>query len=226
MKILIIEDDNDIASLEKDYLEVENFQVIVINNGRDALKIIDTIDDYALIILDIMLPDINGYEICKKIRESSDIPIIIVTAKGESIDVIRGLGLGSDDYVIKPFDPAVLVARVKSNLNAFKRYKKINNIIKVKDLKIILDNYQVFKNDKEIKLPNKEFELLKYLVLNQNVVISKENLLEEVWGMDSDALEATVAVHINRIREKIEDNPSNPKIIETIWGVGYRFNSK
>ena len=115
MKILIIEDDNDIASLEKDYLEVENFQVIVINNGRDALKIIDTIDDYALIILDIMLPDMNGYEICKKIRESSDIPIIIVTAKGESIDVIRGLGLGSDDYVIKPFDPAVLVARVKSN---------------------------------------------------------------------------------------------------------------
>ena len=131
MKILIIEDDNDIASLEKDYLEVENFQVIVINNGRDALKIIDTIDDYALIILDIMLPDINGYEICKKIRESSDIPIIIVTAKGESIDVIRGLGLGSDDYVIKPFDPAVLVARVKSNLNAFKRYKKINNIISI-----------------------------------------------------------------------------------------------
>lgn len=222
-KILIIEDDIDIASLEQDYLEMENFSVEVIDDGQKALKRLE-IQDYALIILDIMLPNMNGYELCKEVRKFSDVPIIMVTAKGESFDIIRGLGLGSDDYITKPFDPAVLVARVKASLNNYKRHKSIGEDIIIGDVQIFLQNFKVLKKGKEIKLPNKEFELLKYLALNPNIVISKENLFEMVWGMDSDADEVTVTVHINRIREKIEDDPSNPKIIETIWGVGYRLN--
>ncbi len=223
MKILIVEDDLDIASLEKDYLEIENFSVDIVNSGNDALKKLQE-ELYNLIILDVMLPDKSGYELCKEIRIDSDIPIIMVTAKTESIDIIRGLGLGSDDYITKPFDPAILVARVKASLNNYNRHKKQGKEIIIGDIKILPDNYQVFVQDKEIKFPNKEFELLKYLALNPNTVISKENLFEMIWGMNSDAMDATVTVHINRIREKIEKDPKNPKIIETIWGVGYRLN--
>lgn len=222
-RILIVEDDMDIASLEKDYLEIANFAVDITNDGNEAIKLINN-GHYSLVILDIMLPNMNGYDICKKIRESYDIPIIMVTAKGKSFDVIRGLGLGSDDYITKPFDPAILVARVKASINNYKRHKSIRKEIIIGDIKIIPENYQVFKKGQEIKLPNKEFELLKYLSLNPNIVISKENIFEMVWGMNSDADEATITVHINRIREKIEDDPTNPKIIETIWGAGYRLN--
>lgn len=222
-KILIVEDDNDISSLERDYLEVEKFAVEIIDDGIIVLdKIKNT--KYDLIILDIMLPNINGYDLCKEIRKISDIPIIMVTAKSESIDKIRGLGLGSDDYITKPFDPAELVARVKANINSYNRVKGNSNEIIIGNVKIVPENYQVFKNNKEIKLPNKEFELLNYLVHNPNIVLSKEQLFEHIWGLDSDGVDATITVHINRIREKIEDDPSNPKIIETIWGAGYRLN--
>lgn len=224
-KILIVEDDYDIASLEKDYLEINNFSVDIIDDGNKALPIISK-NNYDLIILDLMLPNLNGFEICKELRKFSDIPIIMVTAKDDSYDIIRGLGLGSDDYITKPFDPAVLVARVQASLNSYKRHKNIGDEIFINDIKIIPQKYQVFKGTQEIKLPNKEFELLKYLATHANRVISKEDLFEAVWGMESDADEATVTVHINRLREKIEENPSSPQIIETIWKVGYRLNLK
>lgn len=222
-KILIAEDDSDISSLERDYLEVENFNVEIIDDG---ILVLDKVKNtkYDLIILDIMLPNINGYDLCKEIRKISDVPIIMVTAKSESIDKIRGLGLGSDDYITKPFDPAELVARVKANINSYNRIKGNSNEIIIGNIKIVPENYQVFKNNKELKLPNKEFELLNYLVHNPNIVLSKEQLFEHIWGLDSDGVDATITVHINRIREKIEDDPSNPKIIETIWGAGYRLN--
>ncbi len=222
-KILIIEDDEDIALLEKDYLEVEHFHVTILKDGSEVLSTLSK-TSFDLILLDIMLPHTNGYDLCKEIRTIYDTPIIMVTAKGEPIDVIKGLGLGSDDYIIKPFDPSILVARIKASLSSYKRHKKISSELIVQDLKILPDQFQVFKNGKEIRFPHKEFELLKYLAENANVVISKENLFEMVWGMESSAEEATVTVHINRIREKIEDDPSQPKIIETIWGVGYRLN--
>lgn len=222
-KILIIEDDNDIALLEKDYLEMNDFNVEIVEDGYKAINLLKEVK-YDLIILDIMLPNINGYDICKMIREELDIPIIMVTAKNEMVDKIRGLGLGSDDYITKPFDPAELVARVKAHINTYQRLKGKENEIVVRDIKILTDSYKVFKNGKEIKLPNKEFELLNYLALNPNIVFSKESLFEQIWGLSSDGEDATVTVHINRIREKIEDDPSNPKIIETVWGAGYKFN--
>lgn len=222
-KILIVEDDQDIASLEKDYLEINNFSVALINDGSKAISTISE-NNYSLIILDLMLPNTNGYEVCKKIREFSDVPIIMVSAKDESYDIIRGLGLGSDDYITKPFDPAILVARVKASINNYKRHKSISDEIVIKNIKILPTKYQVFKDEKELKIPNKEFELLKYLALNPNIVISKEDIFEAIWGMESEADEATVTVHINRLREKIENDPSNPQIIETVWKVGYRLN--
>lgn len=222
-KILIIEDDNDIALLEKDYLEMNDFNVEIVEDGHKVVNLLKEVK-YDLIILDIMLPNINGYDICKMIREELDIPIIMVTAKNEMVDKVRGLGLGSDDYITKPFDPAELVARVKAHINTYQRLKGKENEIVVRDIKILTDSYKVFKNGKEIKLPNKEFELLNYLALNPNIVFSKESLFEQIWGLSSDGEDATVTVHINRIREKIEDNPSNPKIIETVWGAGYKFN--
>lgn len=222
-KILIIEDDNDIALLEKDYLEMNDFNVEIVEDGYKGVNLLKEVK-YDLIILDIMLPNINGYDICKMIREELDIPIIMVTAKNEMVDKVRGLGLGSDDYITKPFDPAELVARVKAHINTYQRLKGRENEIVVRDIKILTDSYKVFKNGKEIKLPNKEFELLNYLALNPNIVFSKESLFEQIWGLSSDGEDATVTVHINRIREKIEDDPSNPKIIETVWGAGYKFN--
>lgn len=226
-KILIIEDEKEIADLEKDYLEIAGFEVDVLNDGKDAIKSIVE-NEYNLLVLDLMLPNINGYEICKNIREKVDIPIIMVTAKVESIDKIRGLGIGADDYVTKPFDPAELVARIKAHINQYNRLtkkKEKENIITVKNIKIYLDSWKVYKNDEEIKFANKEFELLKFLAENPNQVFSKEKLFETIWGYDYVGDVATVTVHINRIREKIEDDASNPNIIETIWGAGYRLNS-
>lgn len=201
-KILIIEDDNDIALLEKDYLEMNDFNVEIVEDGYKAMNLLKDVK-YDLVILDIMLPNINGYDICKMIREELDIPIIMVTAKNEMVDN---------------------VARVKAHINNYQRLKGKENEIVVRDIKILSESYKVFKNGKEIKLPNKEFELLNYLALNPNIVFSKESLFEQIWGLSSDGEDATVTVHINRIREKIEDDPSNPKIIETVWGAGYKFN--
>ena len=232
LKILIIEDEEEIAMLEKDYLEANGFETEIVSDGSAGLdKAIN--ESYDLIILDLMLPGISGYDICRKIRNKIDIPILMVTAKTESIDKIRGLGMGADDYIAKPFDPAELVARVKSHLN---RYIRLTNnrvgensdskegVISVGNLRIIIKSWKVFKGDEEIKLPNKEFELLKFLAMSPNIVFSKEQLFERIWGYDYIGDAATVTVHVNRIRDKIEEDSNNPKYIETIWGAGYRFN--
>lgn len=230
-KILIVEDDNEIAILERDYLEINDYETVWIEDGNKVEEMVFS-DNFDLIILDVMLPGKNGYEICRELRNKIDIPILMVTAKTESIDIIRGLGLGADDYIAKPFDPAELVARVKSHLNRYKRLKgDVENIpnteiVEIDDLKIHLKSYKAYRNSTEIKFTNREFELLRFLIENANIVYSKEELFEKIWGYEYIGDSATVAVHINRIREKIEMDPNNPKIIETVWGAGYRLNRK
>ena len=185
---------------------------------------------YDLVLLDIMLPGMSGYDICRRIRDEIDIPILMVTARAEAVDVIRGLGLGADDYITKPFDPSQLVARVRSHL---KRYRRLTekqapagepDRITVKDLVIEPKNWKVWKGGTELKLPNREFELLRFLAENPNLVFSKEELFEKIWGFDYVSDAATVSVHVNRLWEQIEDDARNPRIIETVWGVGYRLN--
>ncbi|MDF2477746.1 MAG: Two-component response regulator yycF [Sphingobacterium sp.] len=228
-KILIVEDDAEIAMLEKDYLEMNDFETEIIANGKEA--VIALLEGgYDLVLLDLMLPGQNGYDICREIRDKTNIPILMVTARTESVDKIRGLGLGADDYIAKPFDPAELVARVKSHLNRYRRLtgsaKNSNDKyeISIANLRILPRSWKVYKRESEIKFPNREFELLLFLAENPNIVFSKEQLFEKIWGFDYIGDSATVTVHVNRIREKIEDDPSKPKIIETIWGAGYRFN--
>lgn len=232
-KILIIEDDEDISMIEETYLKAYGFETKIIADGNLVYPELEK-NTYNLILLDLMLPGINGYDICKNIREKVDIPIIMVTARTESLDKIKGLSLGADDYISKPFDPAELVARVNANLRQYERLTKSadtqntentdNNEISVQDIQILPDSWIVYKKDKELKLPNREFELLKFLAQNPGIVFSKEQLFEKIWGYDYMGDSATVMVHINRIREKIEDDSKNPKIIETVWGAGYRLN--
>lgn len=231
-KILIVEDDELIAELEKDYLEASNYETIVVNNGEDGLNCALN-EDIDLVILDIMLPKMNGFDICKKIREKKDIAIILVTAKKEDIDKIRGLGLGADDYIVKPFSPSELIARVKAHISIHERLLNKSNEdeteikgdkeINIKELKILPMSRKVFVNDKEVFLKNKEFELLLFFVKNPNIVFSREVLFDRVWGMDGIGDTSTVTVHVNRIREKIEDESKNIKFIDTVWGAGYRF---
>lgn len=228
-KILIVEDDAEIAMLEKDYLEINGFQTEIITDGKQALEVLQK-GGYDLVLLDLMLPGKNGYDICKQMRDKINIPILMVTARTESADKILGLGLGADDYIAKPFDPAELVARVKSHLSRYERLinsgnNRKDNAIIIGDLKIMSKSWKVYKEENEIKLPNREFELLLFLAENPNIVFSKEQLFEKIWGFDYTGDSATVTVHINRIREKIEDDPSKPKIIETVWGAGYRLNN-
>jgi DNA-binding response OmpR family regulator len=225
-RILIIEDDIAIAELEKDYLELSSFDVEVETSGSVGLvKALN--EDFDLIILDLMLPGIDGFEICKKVREKKNIPIIMVSAKKDDIDKIRGLGLGADDYITKPFSPSELVARVKAHLARYERLVgsgiKENEIIEIRGLKIDKTARRVFLNDKEKIFTTKEFDLLTFLAEHPNHVFTKEDLFREIWDMDSIGDIATVTVHIKKIREKIEYNTSKPQYIETIWGVGYRF---
>jgi DNA-binding response OmpR family regulator len=227
-KILIVEDDAEIAMLERDYLEINGFEADIIADGSQALPALQK-DTYDLILLDLMLPGQNGYDICRQIRDKIDIPILMVTARTESADKIRGLGLGADDYIVKPFDPAELVARVRSHLNRYERLTATakggrDDTIIIGNLRIMPKSWKVFKGETEIKLRGREFELLLFLAENPNTVFSKEQLFEKIWGLDYVGDSATVTVHVNRIREKIEDDPSRPKIIETIWGAGYRLN--
>lgn len=239
-KILIAEDDAEIALIEKDYIEMAEYEVTVVNNGIEAQKEIES-GIYDLVILDIMMPGKNGYDICREIRGKVNIPILMVTAKTESVDKIRGLGLGADDYIVKPFEPLELVARVKSHLAQYQRLINVgkvvadnskdknvdedsNNIITIGNVKIYPKSWKVLKGNKEIKFPNREFELLRFLATNPNIVFSKEQLFEKIWGFDYIGDSATVTVHINRIREKIEEDAKNPQIIETVWGAGYRLN--
>jgi len=225
-KILIIEDECDIAELERDYLEMNGFEVDIVQNGRAGYERALT-NQYHLIILDIMLPDMDGYKICRNIRAEVDIPIIMVSAKKDDIDKIRGLGLGADDYVTKPFSPQELVARIKSHLSRYDRLMSNTNI-RVKELnfntlRIVPDTRRVYLTEREILLTAKEFDLLLFLASNPDIVFNKDILFEKIWGLDSLGDVATVTVHIRKLREKIEQDPSNPQYIETIWGAGYRF---
>jgi len=226
--ILIIEDQQSIAELIKDYLEINNFGVDIKNNGLEGLE--EALSkDYDLILLDLMLPDLDGFEICKKIRKEKNIPIIIISARGEDIDKIRGLGLGADDYISKPFSPNELVARVKAHLSRFNRLtgktEKTKNEISIKNLTINQIARRVYLDNKEITFTTKEFEILNFLASHPNIVFSKERLYERIWGDDSYGDITTIAVHIKKIRDKIEKDPQKPRFIDTLWGSGYRFNA-
>lgn len=225
-KILIIEDDQNIAELERDYLKFNGFQADIESDGIKASKMAVS-GEYALIIVDLMLPGRSGFEIIKDVRGKQEIPIIVVSARSDDIDKIRGLDFGADDYLTKPFSPAELVARVKSHIERYERLRGnafSKEIITVRNLEINTVSHKVFVSGKEVQFTTKEYELLLFLITNSNVVFSKEHLFNSIWGEDSYGDLATVAVHIQKIRKKIETDPSNPEFIETLWGTGYRFN--
>lgn len=225
-KILIVEDEESIAELEKDYLELSGFEVEIENEGESGLKRALN-EDFDLFILDLMLPGVDGFEICRKIREKKNTPIIMVSAKKDDIDKIRGLGLGADDYMTKPFSPSELVARVKAHLARYDRLTgsavEANKVIEIRGLKIDTTARRVWVNEEERTFTTKEFDLLTFLASHPNHVYTKEELFREIWDMESIGDIATVTVHIKKIREKVEMDTSNPQYIETIWGVGYRF---
>lgn len=225
-KILIIEDEVSIAELERDYLEINGFQTDIVLTGDFGLQKALT-HVYDLILLDVMLPNIDGFEICKKVRSIKDIPIILVTAKKEEIDKIRGLGLGADDYLVKPFSPNEMVARVKAHLSRYERLRMQQNPktqeVYVRGLLIDRSSRRVFVNNQEVTITTKEFDILTFLAMNPDQVFSKDHLFERIWGYDSARDVSTVTVHIRKIREKIEHDPSKPEYIETVWGAGYRF---
>ena len=225
-KLLIIEDEEAIAELEKDYLELSGFDVEIETSGNRGLERAMK-EDFDLFILDLMLPEMDGFEICKRIRKNKNTPILMVSAKKDDIDKIRGLGLGADDYMTKPFSPSELVARVKAHLA---RYERLigstvveNEIIEIRGLKIDKTARRVYINGEEKQFTTKEFDLLTFLAQNPNHVYTKEELFNKIWDMESVGDIATVTVHIKKIREKIEFNTAKPQYIETIWGVGYRF---
>ncbi len=225
-KILIVEDEQSIAELEKDYLELSNFTVEIENDGLKGLERALT-EDFDMFILDLMLPSVDGFEICKQIRDNKNNPILMVSAKKDDIDKIRGLGLGADDYITKPFSPSELVARVKAHLARYERLINSNvvenDIVEIRGIKIDKTARRVYVNGEEKILTTKEFDLLTFLASNPNHVYTKEELFREIWDMESIGDIATVTVHIKKIREKIELETSKPQYIETIWGVGYRF---
>ena len=225
-KILIIEDEVAIADLEKDYLELSGFDVTIENAGDTGLERALS-EKFDLVVLDLMLPGMDGFEVCKKIREEQNIPILMVSAKKDDIDKIRGLGLGADDYMTKPFSPSELVARVKAHMARYDRLvssnQKTNDIVEIRGIKIDKTARRVYIDGEEKAFTTKEFDLLTFLAENPNHVYTKEELFREIWDMDSIGDIATVTVHIKKIREKIEFDTANPQYIETIWGVGYRF---
>lgn len=225
-RILIIEDEEAIADLERDYLELSGFEVEIENDGTSGLARA-LAEEFDLFILDLMLPGIDGFEVCKEIREKKNTPILMVSAKKDDIDKIRGLGLGADDYVTKPFSPSELVARVKAHLARYERLigsnAVVNDVIEIRGLKIDKTARRVWLNGEERQFTTKEFDLLTFLAENPNHVYTKEELFREIWDMESVGDVATVTVHIKKIREKIELNTAKPQYIETIWGVGYRF---
>ena len=225
-RILIVEDEVAIADLEKDYLELSGFEVEIENDGTKGLERA-LHEEFDLFILDLMLPGVDGFEICKKIRETKNTPILMVSAKKDDIDKIRGLGLGADDYVTKPFSPSELVARVKAHLARYERLigsnMPQNDIIEIRGIKIAKTARRVWVNGEEKQFTTKEFDLLTFLAENPNHVFTKEELFRKIWDMESIGDIATVTVHIKKIREKIEMNTNKPQYIETIWGVGYRF---
>jgi DNA-binding response OmpR family regulator len=226
-RILIVEDDPVISEVQKDYLQASGYAVDVAATGDEGLRLALE-GGYDLIILDLMLPKTDGYEICRQVRSAVDIPILIVSARKEDVDKIRGFGLGADDYMIKPFSLGELVARVKAHLSRYERLvgsgKRQSDEIRIRGLRIDKPARRVYVNETEVPLTSKEFDLLHFLVTNPNRVFSKDELFEKIWGFDSLGDIATVTVHISKLREKIESDPAKPQYIETIWGVGYRFN--
>lgn len=253
-RILIIEDDEDIRMVEEAYLQSAGWETEVLTDGNHVLSYLEE-HPCDLILLDLMLPGKSGYDICSEVRRQYDIPILMVTARNESVDKLRGFNAGADDYIAKPFDPLELTARIRDNLRQYRRLKGDDldasgkkeaseareeaqtgekeegadawehvPAIQIGDLRILPDSWRVFKKGRELRLTNREFELLKFMAQNANLVFSKDELMEKVWGYEYTGDAATVMVHINRIREKIEDDPKNPKILETVWGAGYRLN--
>ena len=225
-KILIVEDEVAIADLEKDYLELSDFTVDICNTGDEGLEAALK-GNYDLVILDLMLPGLDGFEVCRRIREEKDIPILMVSAKKDDIDQIRGLGLGADDYMTKPFSPSELVARVKAHMARYERLvgtqKPQNEMVEIRGIRIDKTARRVYVDGVERTFTTKEFDLLTFLAEHPNHVFTKDELFREIWDMDSIGDIATVTVHIKKIREKIEKDSSKPEYIETIWGVGYRF---
>jgi DNA-binding response OmpR family regulator len=225
-KILIIEDEEAIAELEKDYLELSGYIVEIESNGEKGLEKALS-GSYDLYILDVMLPGVDGFEICKEIRKEKTTPILMVSARKEDIDKIRGLGLGADDYITKPFSPGELVARVKAHLARYDRIVESlmpeNSIIKIRGIKIDTQAKEVWVNGDNKSLTSREYELLEYFIKHPNQVLSKEDIFKEIWNMDAIGDIATVTVHVKKLREKIEVDPSKPQYIETVWGMGYRF---
>ena len=224
-RILIIEDEEAIADLEKDYLELSEFEVEIENAGDTGLARA-LAEDFDLVILDLMLPGIDGFEVCRRIRKTKDIPVLMVSAKKEDIDKIRGLGLGADDYITKPFSPSELVARVKAHMSRYNRLvgsqTQANDVVEIRGIRIDKTARRVMINGEEKNFTTKEFDLLTFLAEHPNHVFTKEELFREIWDMDSIGDIATVTVHIKKIREKIEFDTSKPPYIATTWGGGYR----
>ena len=226
-RILIIEDDADIAEIEKDYLSLSGYSVDIANDGNGGLYAA-LHGKYDLILLDLMLPGLDGLEICRRIRDKTKIPILMVTAKITDLDKIRGLGLGADDYIEKPFSPSVLVARVKAHIAQFRRLSEsaarpVSAVLKVGDVTVNTAEHRVYKNGAEVELKNKEYELLVFFMTNKGLLFSRDDLYVKIWGMEALGDSSTVSVHINRLREKLEDDPSSPTHITTVRGAGYRF---
>lgn len=226
-RILIVEDDKLIADLERDYLEANGYEVTIVYDGitgqSEALS-----GQYDALLLDVMLPEKTGFDVCREVRRQSTIPIIMVTARKEDVDKIRGLGLGADDYVVKPFSPAELVARVKSHIQIHKilmeQHKKSEEVgLTYGKLTILPQSRRVLIGNQEVALVNKEFELLFFLADNPNIVFSKDTIFDRIWGMDAIGDTATVTVHINRLRDKISKVNPECQFIDTVWGAGYRF---
>lgn len=226
-KVLIIEDDPVIAEVQRDYLQAGGYETDIAASGDVGLKMALN-GGYDLIIVDLMLPKTDGYEICRQVREASNVPILIVSAKKEEVDKIRGFGLGADDYIIKPFGLGELVARVKAHLARYERLvgsgEQKSDDIRLRGIRIDKLSRRVYVNETEVAFTSKEYDLLLFLVMHPNRVFSKDELFQKIWGFDSLGDIATVTVHISKLREKIESDPSRPQYIETIWGVGYRFN--
>lgn len=222
-RILIVEDELDLANIIKDYLEKEIYEVEICTEGDEAIEIFDKFKP-SLVILDLMLPGMNGYEICQNIRIKSTIPILILSAKIDEFDKVKGLNLGADDYITKPFRPRELLARVNAQLRRSQVFNKENlEIIEIENIRIYTKEYKVEKDGRDLDLSRNEFELLIFLSKNPRQVFSREQLYDRIWGFDSYGDLNTVTVTINRLRQKIEDNPKNPKYILTVWGVGYKF---
>jgi len=226
-RILIIEDETTIAQLERDYFELNGFVVDLCHTGTEGMQRALQ-EDYSLIIIDLQLPGMDGFELCRRIREAKEVPILIVSAKKEEIDKIRAFNLGADDYITKPFSPSELVARAKAHLTRYERLlgkqkPSAQDEIHIRGLFIDRASRRVFVRNKEVAITNREFDLLVFLASNPNRVFGKEDLFERIWGMDSSGDIATVTVHVRKLREKLEVDPSNPQYIETVWGAGYRF---